>query len=199
MRRQELPDDIIIPIRIAAGCGETCWDAVLTTQLGQDRIREAARTYLQLVLFSDEGDCYRVLGVHRGASTAQMREHMRWLMQWLHPDRNAGDWESVYAERVPRAWREAKAEVASSKGKQQLTAVLAKPSLAGNGDPVRSNGRLRAPMRWVPMPIDPPPSRIGTPLRIGAVVFAIGLILFIVPRVEPVSGWIARADQTDGR
>jgi hypothetical protein len=30
---------------------------------------------------------------------------MRWLLLWLHPDRN-GHWDAVYAARVVKAWRE---------------------------------------------------------------------------------------------
>src|SRR5690606_8719170 len=31
-------------------------------------------------------------------------EHYRWLVRWLHPDRNADEWEALYADRVNRAW-----------------------------------------------------------------------------------------------
>ena len=182
-----------MPIRIAAGCAETCWEAVQETQLGPDKLRESAQTYLQVVLFSDSGDCFRVLGVRPGASKSQMREHMRWLLQWLHPDRNASDWESVYAERVIGAWREAKTRTAAVQSQQRLIVSdtpkeKAEPS--PRRKPIRASGRLRAPMRWVPIPIDPPRRRLGTPLRIGAAVLVLGLAVLLVPRFEPVASWI---------
>jgi hypothetical protein len=34
---------------------------------------------------------------------------MRWLLEWLHPDRNNGSLDAVYAERVLKAWREVSA------------------------------------------------------------------------------------------
>src|SRR5262249_6276428 len=56
--------------------------------------------------FRPEADCYRILGIQPNASRAMARNHMRWLLQWLHPDRNSNSWDAVYAERVLKAWRE---------------------------------------------------------------------------------------------
>ena len=39
---------------------------------------------------------------------------MRWLLQWLHPDRNNNSWDAVYAERVLKAWREVSASDGSA-------------------------------------------------------------------------------------
>lgn len=198
MRVQELPDDVIVPIRIAAGCSETCRIAVQLTQLRAETIQEMARTYLQLVLFTSEGDCFRTLGVRRGASKSQMREHMRWLLQWLHPDRNDGNWESVYAERVIRAWREAKTLSAEAADKHQIVPVNPQPSRTALG---HRGARTRAPLRWVPVPVDPAPQRLRKPLRIGALVLLLGLTLLAVPHVEPFAGWIdgSRSAQTIGQ
>ena len=54
MRRQDLPTDVIVPIRLAAGCPETAWEVMQATQLSPEILRDAARTYLQLVLFTDD-------------------------------------------------------------------------------------------------------------------------------------------------
>ena len=70
---------------------------------------EASRFYLQQVLFRPDADCYRILGIEPTASRATARSHMRWLLQWLHPDRNHNSWDAVYAERVLKAWREVSA------------------------------------------------------------------------------------------
>jgi hypothetical protein len=198
MREQELPDDVIVPIRIAAGCSETCGLAVELTKLRPEMVQEIARTYLQLVLFSSEGDCFRTLGVRRGASQTQMREHMRWLLQWLHPDRNSGDWESVYAERVIRAWRDAKTLSAEAPETHQVIPVNSESSRKAFH---QRGGRTRAPLRWVPLPVDPAPERLGRPLRIGAIVLLLGLTLLAVPHVEPFAGWIngSRSAKTIGQ
>ena len=115
-----------------------------------------------------------------------MREHMRWLLEWLHPDRNSSDWESVYAERVIEAWREAKAGV--------LPDTAHPPSAAPEPDPSpgsqTSRRRLRAPIRWIPVPLDPPPRRFRATIRIGAAVLIVSLAVRVIPRMAPLSGWL---------
>ena len=101
-----LPPNIIELMRIAAGSPEACEAAVAKTGEPTAVVIEAARFYLQHVLFRPEADCYRILGVEPNASRATARSHMRWLLQWLHPDRNHNGWVAVYAERVLKAWRE---------------------------------------------------------------------------------------------
>jgi hypothetical protein len=97
---------------------------------------EAARFYLQQVLFRPEADCYRILGIEPDASRATARSHMRWLLQWLHPDRNNNSWDAVYAERVLKAWH----EVSASDG------PAAKPSdpLARASNNKKSKGDIEA-------------------------------------------------------
>jgi hypothetical protein len=86
-----------------------------------------------------------------------MREHLRWLMAWLHPDENRGDWESVYAERVLRAWREAGTKTSVS----SPLAADGPPSVR----PKRRSRRLRFPVhRWVALPLEPEPGWRARPL-----------------------------------
>src|SRR5262249_55832433 len=101
-----LPPNILELIRIAAACPEACEAAVARTGEPREVLIEAARFYLQQVLFRPGADCYRILGIEPGASRETARNHMRWLMEWLHPDRNSDSWDAVYAERVLKAWRE---------------------------------------------------------------------------------------------
>ena len=104
-----LPPNVIELMRIAAASPEACQAA--TTQTGEPIpvVIEAARFYLQQVLFRPDADCYRILGIEPTASRSTARSHMRWLLQWLHPDRNKNSWDAVYAERVLKAWREVSA------------------------------------------------------------------------------------------
>ena len=110
MRRQPLlpSHEILILLRLAGGCPETAQAAVLATGAPLDRIRQAAILYLERVLLFAETDSYRVLGVSPDAPHEAIREHLRWMMRWLHPDRNQDDWENVYANRVLRAWDDLK-------------------------------------------------------------------------------------------
>jgi hypothetical protein len=100
-----LPLNILELMRIAAACPEACEAAVARTGEPAPVLIEAARFYLQQVLFRPEADCYRILGVEPTASRETARNHMRWLLEWLHPDRNNNSWDAVYAERVLKAWR----------------------------------------------------------------------------------------------
>jgi hypothetical protein len=104
-----IPPDIIELMRIAAASPEACEAAATKTGEPTAVVIEAARFYLQHVLFRPEADCYRILGLEPNASRETARSHMRWLLQWLHPDRNHNGWDSVYAERVLKAWREVSA------------------------------------------------------------------------------------------
>jgi hypothetical protein len=71
-----LPPNIVELMRIAAASPEACRAAVAQTCEPRHVVVEAARFYLQQVLFRPDADCYRILGVQ------------------------------VYAERVLKAWRE---------------------------------------------------------------------------------------------
>ncbi|MEX0852704.1 MAG: hypothetical protein WD036_05385 [Bauldia sp.] len=106
MRGQPLPADVLGLIRIAAGDPEACRDAAQLTERGAEEIRDAAVLYLQQVLFAQNSDHYRVLGADREASQEILREHLRWLMKWLHPDLSRREWGSVFAERVLGCWQE---------------------------------------------------------------------------------------------
>jgi hypothetical protein len=104
-----IPSDIIELMRIAAASPEACEAAAAKTGEPTTTVIEAARFYLQHVLFRPEADCYRILGLEPNASRATARSHMRWLLQWLHPDRNHNGWDAIYAERVLKAWGEVSA------------------------------------------------------------------------------------------
>src|SRR5262249_41165997 len=99
-----LPSDVLEIIRIAAGSPEICQSASEGTGHPPAVLIEAARFYLQQMLLRPDADPYRVLGLPPHASRELARCHMRYLLQWLHPDVNR-HWDSVYAERVLKAWR----------------------------------------------------------------------------------------------
>lgn len=102
---QELPQDVLDVLRIAAAQPEACRAAQARTGMPVEALIEAARFYLQHTLFHPEADGFRVLGLAPGASRRAARLHMSCLLQWLHPDRNSG-LDAVYADRVLKAWRE---------------------------------------------------------------------------------------------
>ena len=108
VRRQPLPPDVLTILKIAAGDEASRRVAAAATGKSAAAIREAAFLYVGHVLLADGADCYRVLGVAADAPQAELREHMRWLMKWLHPDRCTSAWEAAFAARVLSAWQEVK-------------------------------------------------------------------------------------------
>jgi hypothetical protein len=148
MRRHPLPPDVLVVIRVAAGCPDTSREVARLTGLGAASAREACVLYLQQILLARDADSYRVLGVARGAPRKQMREHMRWLLKWLHPDRNQDEWESVFAERVLKAWRDL--------GSSSVPAQTSAGERFVRGSTTRARRRRPIPaQRWVALPLPP--------------------------------------------
>lgn len=126
-----IPPNIVEVMRIAAGAPAACQEASEATGESSEVLIEAARFYLQQILFRPDADSRRILGLQPDATRDTARDHMRWLLQWVHPDRNDG-LEAVYAERVVKAWRE-----------------LSAPNEARSG-PSRGKRRARGPARPAP-------------------------------------------------
>jgi hypothetical protein len=99
-QRLPLPKNVLQVIRIAAG--ETLDDKAIESSFGwsETELRAAAVFYLQQILFDKNSDAYRLLGISSEASLADLKDHKRALLKWLHPDRNANKWESILLQRV---------------------------------------------------------------------------------------------------
>ncbi|HET6546405.1 MAG TPA: DnaJ domain-containing protein [Rhodanobacteraceae bacterium] len=110
IRRMELPDGITEIIRIAAGDADAAEHVHDATGLDAAEVREAAVLFLQQALFSEDADSYRVLGVPPDSAAAHIKEHHRWLIHWLHPDRDRAHGLDVFADRVNRAWNDLRNE-----------------------------------------------------------------------------------------
>jgi hypothetical protein len=142
-----LPSNIIELMRIAAASPEACQAAVAKTGEPASVVIEAARFYLQQVLFRPDADCYRILGIGPGASRETARSHMRWLLQWLHPDIN-NSWDAVYAERVLKAWREVSA------ADRYAARLDASPARASSNNKKRSS-RQGVRLPWIEFSMQP--------------------------------------------
>ena len=144
--KQPLPPGMITVLQIAGGSDDTLQQAVDTTGEPADRIRNAVILFLQTVLFTPAADSYRVLGAERSSTQAELRDHMRWLMKWLHPDRERSEWESSLALRVSSAWDDLKSpERRKAYDAAHPIAVTARPT-----GPRRRQRRTRIP--WVGIP-----------------------------------------------
>jgi hypothetical protein len=161
-----LPSNVIELIRIAAASPEACQVAAAHTGQPKPVVIEAARFYLQQVLFRPDADCHRVLGIEPSASRATARDHMRWLMEWLHPDRNNNSWDAVYAERVLKAWR----EVSSANG---CTVKPSFPSAPASSKTKKKRRIQTIRLPWIERPSRRQPLAIRTRYR--------GFILWAAP------------------
>jgi hypothetical protein len=170
IEKPPLPTDIFEIMRIATGSPEICQSASQVTGQPPAVLIEAARFYLQQMLLRPDADPYRVLGLPAGASRELARRHMRCLLQWLHPDVNR-EWDSVYAERVLKAYREVSANIDSSR----LLAGL------GSSAPMNSGPRIRMP--WIEKPQKKIQSRHAlksVAKRVGIGMVAVALLITVV-------------------
>jgi hypothetical protein len=103
MREVRLPADMLEVIRIAAGDSDVL--AAAADAMGGDEavLQDAAQLFLQRLLADSRASDWRLLGLEPGATQAQIRDHKRWLLKWLHPDRNKNKWESALFNRVSQA------------------------------------------------------------------------------------------------
>ena len=173
-----LPSDIFEVMRIAAGSPEVCQSAARATGQPAAVLIEAARFYLQQVLLRPDADPYRVLGLPPGASRELARHHLRCLLQWLHPDVNK-DLDSVYAERVLKAWREVSVSSDSARASNSRAHGLAGRRVRM---PVNPGSRLRMP--WIEKPQKKMRLKVPMPLTsgvgIGVGMAAVALLLAVV-------------------
>lgn len=188
MREQPLPSDILDLIRVAAGCPEASKAVLVQTQQSLRVIQAAAVLYLEEMLFFPDAGLHRNLGVAADATKADMRLHMRWLLQWLHPDHNADETAGLLAQRVIHAWREL--------GRRDLpeSSVVISSALQRrtSGQASLNNRRYRTKMRarWIPVPVQPAPSAPRRGLRAIVIVLAVAgaLALIFVPNAF-LFGW----------
>jgi hypothetical protein len=167
-----LPPNIIELMRIAAASPEACQAAVAQTGEPRHVLIEAARFYLQQVLLRPDADCYRILGIQPAAPRATAREHMRWLLEWLHPDRNSNSWDAVYAERVLKAWR----EVSGANGSGATSPV---PARVSANQKKKRRGPVRRP--WIERPVEHRSLAMRSPYR-AFILWAVptGLVIIVL-------------------
>jgi hypothetical protein len=149
MRRQPLlpSKEILVLLRIAGGCPETSREAVETTGKSSKDIKDAVALYLKQVLLYPDADSYRILGVDPLAPQETVREHLHWMMRWLHPDRNRDSWETVFACRVLSAWEDLKSPLKREDyNRRRRRQIMVAPT-----NPHARQGATRIP--WIATPL----------------------------------------------
>lgn len=105
-RSRDFPEDVTQMLRLVAGDAGTLEQAVIESNETEESVREAAEFFVLQVCFTPGIDSYRVLAANREDAISRIREHYRLLVRWLHPDRNPDAWQTVYLDRVNKAWRD---------------------------------------------------------------------------------------------
>lgn len=103
VRRRPLPPELTEVLRVAAGSEDVAQEFASKYRRSEAHIREASIFFLQQAVLFPGADSYRTLGLVPGAPPEQIREHRRWLLMWLHPDRNKDKWESALFDKVVAA------------------------------------------------------------------------------------------------
>lgn len=183
-----LPEGIGQLLRVATGAEDALAAASRITGEPAQVVLEAVRFYLQQVLFHEDADAYRVLGLRSDASQVQAREHHRLLQHWLHPDRRDKDeWESVYAGRVNSAWTRLRTPQARQAYDTALSAqgALAEPA---RGPDLPVTGPIPV-ARWHVDPSGGHRDR-GRSVAIGVLAGCVGLLVLIALRPEEPPQWV---------
>ena len=97
---QQLPDGMLDVIKIAAGESEALQKVIELRNVPEKLVLEASKLYLQNILTRDVNNNFAALGLNQDASASDIKDHKRWLLKWLHPDRNPSKWESALFARV---------------------------------------------------------------------------------------------------
>ncbi|MDF2116085.1 J domain-containing protein [Roseiarcaceae bacterium H3SJ34-1] len=139
MRIRELPGDIVLLLRILADDADAVQEARRLTGLNSAAILMISELYVKEVLLFAGAPPRRVLGLSPNADRAEARTNLRFLLSWLHPDRNPSKWQSAFATRVIAAWRLVKdAEIGQDPGQSSPR-------------PVHAQRRVRLP--WIALPV----------------------------------------------
>lgn len=182
LRRRPLPADVLAVIEIAAGSDTATKTAAEDLRVSSATLRAAAEFYLLQVLFFKEADAWRVLGAVPGASRPQLRDHMRGLMLWLHPDHNKHEWQALNAQRVMAAWRALSTNTTAASNPPPALRRVG----GGSPQPLRRGGTaIRYRPSWVRQPLAHQPRHHSTKLLRR--VIAAGTLSFIlfVPSSSP--------------
>jgi hypothetical protein len=98
-----LPGNMLELLKVAAEDSETLARCSLSKGVTPTVLLDSSRYALQKIILESGADHHRALGLVAGASPAQVRDHKRLLLKWLHPDRNHNSWESALFLRVQEA------------------------------------------------------------------------------------------------
>lgn len=114
-------------IKIAAGDVEELLVFPPHIATKPEKARVIAEFYLQQVLFHPNSKGLRLLGLSSEASPIQLRDHKRWLLKWLHPDRNPNLWSQQHFKRLIETWESLQDNIRHEQEEVQNTVLSKHP------------------------------------------------------------------------
>lgn len=180
LRDRPLPNNIGVALQLASATQPQLEQAATRFSESEQTLVEAARFYLQQVLFEPGTDAYRILGLAPNADFQQIRQHHIWLQRWLHPDRRGEDWEAALATKVNWAWQQLRSErvrAAYDRSRQRGTDQAATTAEALE--------RVQVPA-WTAAPIEPRRHWLRRVGVAGALVGCFGLFYLAATRQDRV-------------
>ena len=181
MRDRALPAGIEELLLVTGGSRGRLSALAQPLRLPADEVLQAARFFVQELLFHADADAYRVLGVAADADDATIKRHYRALQHWLHPDRLANSPESIYSARVNRAWD----QLRTAERRNAFDAAAEAEAKSGIPMSPSAEGAVRI-QRWER--VEQPPEVALRPQLIataGLFVVCVGL-LWLAVREQPV-------------
>jgi hypothetical protein len=111
--RTKLPDGMLLAIKVAAGDAASIEKAAEGVGHDNASLQDAVSFYLQQQLIGGKANPFQQLGLSPDASPEDIVLHKRWLLKWLHPDRNPNKWQSQMFIGVTTAAQAATAMITS--------------------------------------------------------------------------------------
>ena len=106
MRSMPLPEGLTFLLQLLSGERQAIVEAQRMTRLDEKAVTSIVEFYVLRVMLFRGASSRRILGVEPEAERSQIRRHMGYLMNWLHPDREASPWRIAFARRVLDAWHQ---------------------------------------------------------------------------------------------
>jgi hypothetical protein len=97
--------DILHIVKIAAGDEIAARTARDETGYDEEFLREACSFLLQQLLLRPHASDLQLLMLTLQSTPQEAKDHKRWLLKWLHPDRNQNTWQQKLFQRVSEAAR----------------------------------------------------------------------------------------------
>jgi hypothetical protein len=100
MEKSLLPEGISEVLRIVAGASDIPQEICDEHGMPPSELYLACVFFMQTVVFHQRASDLRMLGFSSTPTLKQLKDHKRYLLMWLHPDRNRNSWESKLFERA---------------------------------------------------------------------------------------------------